>query len=146
MRIALTLATMAFALAACGGPKQVMVDHGWVRLPAVAGHPGAAYFELKGGRTDATLVAVSSPQAGRAQMHESMMQNGMSSMAPLDRVAVPAGTTVTFSPGGKHVMLFDLASTVKPGSTISLHFSFADSHAIDVSVPAIAANAPDPRN
>jgi copper(I)-binding protein len=134
----------ALLLAGCGGPKQVEVDHAWVRLPPVAGHPAAAYFDVEGGPSTATLVAISTPQAAKAQMHESRTVNGMATMVPLARVDVPAGHTIKFEPGGKHVMLFDLAPSVKPGGTITLHVRFADGHALDVPAQALAASAPAP--
>ena len=146
MKAALALPLAALALASCGGPKQIEVDHGWVRLPPVAGHPAAAYFELHGGPTDETLIAVDSPVALHGAMHESMKKNGMEAMVPLKQVVVPAGKTVKFEPDGKHVMLFGLEKTIKPGGTVGLHFVFADGKEIDYQAKAIAANAPDPEN
>ena len=40
----------------------------------------------------------------------------MTSMAPLKLVAVRAGDSVTFAPGGKHVMLFGLKPSVQPAA------------------------------
>jgi copper(I)-binding protein len=134
----------ALALASCGGPEQVTVDHGWVRLPVVAGRPAAAYFTLHGGKDGAILIQVSSPDAKSAQMHESMEMNGVSSMAPLTQVAAPAGGSVKFEPGGKHVMLFDLAPSVHPGGTLRLHFTFANGRSLDYAAKAIPATAPVP--
>lgn len=134
----------ALALASCGGPKQVTVDHGWVRLPVIAGRPAAAYFTLHGGEDGAILIQASSPDAKSAQMHESMEMNGVSSMAPLTQVAAPAGGSVKFEPGGKHVMLFDLAPAVRPGGTVRLHFDFANGQSLDYAAKAIPATAPAP--
>jgi copper(I)-binding protein len=134
----------ALALASCGGPKEVTVDHGWVRLPVVAGRPAAAYFTLHGGKDGAILFAGSSPDAKSAQMHESMEMNGVSSMAPLTQVAAPAGGKITFAPGGKHVMLFGLKPGVAPGAKVRLHFAFADGKTIDTAVGTVAATAPAP--
>ena len=133
----------ALALASCGGPKDVTVDHGWVRLPAVAGRP-AAYFTLHGGKAGAILIGVSSPDAESASLHESMEMNGMSSMAPLTQVAAPAGGKVAFAPGGKHVMLFGLKPGIAPGGAVRLHFAFADGETLDASLPAVSASAPAP--
>jgi copper(I)-binding protein len=142
----LAVLPFALALASCGGPKEVTVDHGWVRLPAVAGRPAAAYFTLYGGKAGAILIGVSSPDAESASLHESMEMNGVSSMAPLTQVAAPAGGKVAFAPGGKHVMLFGLKPGVAPGGTVRLHFAFADGKALDASLPAVSASAPAPRD
>ena len=148
MRLAIPLSIAALALtpllASCGGPKEVTVDEGWVRLPAAPGRPAAAYFTLHGGKKGAILIGVSSPDARTAEMHQSMEMNGVSSMAPLTQVAAPAGGEVKFEPGGKHVMLFDLKPAIAPGATVRLHFAFADGKALDTALPALAANAPVP--
>ncbi|HEU4960553.1 MAG TPA: copper chaperone PCu(A)C [Sphingomonas sp.] len=146
MKAAFALAASALTLTSCGSPKQVAVEHAWVRLPAVADRPAAAYFELHGGPADTILVGVDSPDAARAEMHESKVENGISSMAPLPQVDLPAGQTVAFAPGGKHVMLFGLNPGIAPGGTVRLHFTFADGRTLDEAVPAIAANAPNPEN
>ncbi|MGN6277508.1 MAG: copper chaperone PCu(A)C [Sphingomonas sp.] len=144
MKLAFAALLPAFALTACGGPKEVTVDHGWVRLPVVAGRPAAAYFTLHGGKAGAILIQVSSPDAKSAQMHESMEMNGVSSMAPLTQVAAPAGGSIKFEPGGKHVMLFGLAPAIHPGGPVRLHFTFANGQSLDYAAKAIPATAPAP--
>lgn len=146
MKAGFAFLAAAAALASCGQPREVTVDHGWARLPVVAGRPAAAYFELHGGAADTALVGVESPDAARAEMHESRTENGISTMAPLPQADLPAGGTVTFAPGGKHVMLFGLSPAIAPGGQVRLHFTFADGRTIDAAVPAIAANAPVPEN
>ena len=71
---------------------------------------------------------------------------GLLTMAPLPQADLPAGKTVAFAPGGKHVMLFDLDPATAPGGQVRLHFTFADGRTIDAAFPAVAANAPVPEN
>ncbi len=40
--------------------EEPSVTQAWVRLPAVPGQPGAAYFTMKGGRHDTRLVRIES--------------------------------------------------------------------------------------
>jgi copper(I)-binding protein len=126
LRAAAAVLAVSVTLAACGGPKQLTAEHGWVRLAAVKGRPAAGYFTVHGGPKPATLIAVSSDVAIRAEMHRSMSAGGMATMAPLDRVEVPAGTDVAFAPGGRHVMLFDVNPGIKPGRAMTLTLTFAD--------------------
>ncbi len=139
----------AFALVAtlsgCAQEKQVFVDQGWVRLPAVPGRPAAAYFQLHGGLADATLIAVASPVAIRTELHETAADGPTMKMRGIDKVALPAGTTVPFAPGGKHVMLFDLNPGIKPGAGVPLRFTFADGLQIEYNAKAIAAGAAPPK-
>ena len=140
MRVAACIAVVALPLAACGPAQERQVDGAWIRLPAVPGRPGAAYFTLHGGAADATLVAVASPRAARAELHESMA-NGM---RPVVSVPVPAGGIVSFAPGGRHVMLFDLDPRLPPGSSAALTLSFADGRTLSTTAPVVGAADPAP--
>jgi len=92
-------------------------------LPAVTGRPGAAYFTLSNnGENAAELAAVHIEGAARAEMHET--KGG--SMAKLDALAVPAGESVAFARGGKHVMAFELDGSLKAGATTEMTLTFAD--------------------
>ncbi len=121
------------ALCSCKPKQEEGVTAARVTLPAIAGRPGAAYFWLNGGDADNRLMQVTSPQAVRVELHESKMKGGMMSMAPLEGgVAVPAGTSIAFEPGGKHAMLYDIAPSVKIGGKIKLTFTYANGRSIEV--------------
>ena len=132
------------ALAGCGSPRQLTVSDAWVRLAAVKNRPAAAYFTVHGGAAPATLIAVSSDVAIRTEMHQSMTTGTMASMAPLARVAVPAGTDVAFAPGGRHAMLFDVNPGIKAGSKMTLTLSFANGDRIPLAVDVVGAGDPKP--
>jgi copper(I)-binding protein len=119
------------ALAACHERPELAVDGAWIRLPAVAGRPGVAYFTVHGGAEPATLINVSSGWAVRADMHESMAgPGGMMAMRPLTSVPVPANGTVAFAPGGRHAMVYGINPAVKVGDTMTFTFTFADGRRI----------------
>lgn len=133
-------------VAGCQQKTEVKADGAWVRLPAVAGNPGVAYFTIHGGSDPATLLAVSAPFAIRAEMHENMKgAGGMMTMAPLKQVAVAPKTDVKFTPGGNHVMLFDVAPTLQPGTRAPLRLSFADGRTLEVQAVIIGAGDPEPK-
>ncbi len=89
-----------------------------VQLPAVAGRPGVAYFNLSNGDGPARkLASVHVDGVGRTEMHETKQENGVSKMAPVKDVALEAGKTLSFAPGGYHVMLFDIDPALKAGGT-----------------------------
>ncbi|WP_349676232.1 copper chaperone PCu(A)C [Sphingomonas sp. UBA978] len=141
--VRMTAAALPMGLAACSGPERVAVDDAWIRLPAVPGRPGAAYFTLEGGPSNATLINVSADIAIRAEIHESMTgAGGMTGMKPLASVAVPAKTDTAFAPGGRHVMLFDINPKAKAGRIYNLTLNFANGARIYA--PAMAVGAADP--
>ena len=135
---------VAMALAACGESSEAGVEGAWVRLPAAPGRPGAAYFHLRNGATAETLVGVSTPAAIRSELHESMSAGGAMSMAPVKSVALGAGESVTFAPGGKHVMLYDLSPTLKAGDKVPLTLTFADGETMQTEAMLVAPGQPAP--
>ncbi|MGI4732775.1 MAG: copper chaperone PCu(A)C [Janthinobacterium lividum] len=134
----------------CSKPRELYVDHAWVRLPAVAGQPAAAYFTVHGGAAPATLIDVSSDVAIRSEMHETMTGTGsgaagMTSMKPMPSVAIPARSTDRFAPAGRHVMLFGLDPSVKRGGAIALTFTFGNGERIQQTAPVLNAGDPPPK-
>src|SRR5689334_18902017 len=124
----------AVALGGCSGSEKavpgdsasVTVEDAWIRLSPVPNSPSAAYFTLHGGKTPEQLTGVTSPQVQRSEMHETMAgDHGMSTMAPLRQLTVPAGGRLTFAPGGNHVMLFGLDPAATAGREVRLDFAFA---------------------
>lgn len=139
------VAGSAIVIAACAGPAQVEVEEPWVRLPAVAGRPAAAYFTIIGGERADRLIRVTADYAVRAEMHQTLNAGGRMSMRPIAGVDLPAGEEVAFAPGGRHVMLFDLDPRAKPGATTLLTLTFADGRRLQRKARIVAASvaAPD---
>lgn len=135
----------ALIVTGCQQPKEIYADKGYVRLAAVKGNPAVAYFTLHGGAKDNVLLSVTSPAVIKTELHESMTAGGMASMAPLKSLPLPAGARISFAPGGKHVMLYDLNPAIKRGGTIPLVFTFADNLRIEIDAPVIAAGDPPPK-
>ncbi len=145
MRRLFALSIMLVALGAC---HQKMADKphvrdAWVRLAAVPGRPAAGYFTLTGGKAGDRLVRIDSAVVKRIELHEGMMTGGMMSMKPIAEVAVPAGTTVEFSPGGNHVMLFDIDPAITPGTAIPMLFTFASGAAFEAEAKTVPAGGDD---
>ena len=138
MRRLVSPALLALALAGCARPAPLAVTDAWVRLPAVPGRPAAGYFTVRGGPADATVIAVSAPAARRAELHESMAGG----MRALGTLAVAAGAQVRLTPGGRHVMLFDVDPRLAAGGTMALRVSFADGRVLET--PATLVGPADP--
>jgi copper(I)-binding protein len=101
---------------------QLSVSGGKLVLPAVSGNPGAAYFTVTNGTTQAaSLAAVSVDGAAKAEMHET----SAGSMAPLSTLNLGPGASATFEPGGKHVMVFGVPKSLQPGGSAKLTLTFA---------------------
>ena len=135
----------ALMVAGCGEIGEIEVEDAWVRLPAVTGRPAAAYFHVRTGARSETLVKVTAAVAARVEMHETMSgHHAMARMAPMGPVEIPAGSSVTFAPGGKHVMLFELSPKLKPGGTAALQLHLASGTILETQALLVAAGDPAP--
>lgn len=119
----------------------VLVSAPSIRLNPNAAAPSAAYFTLTGGSTAQVLTGLISPEIERAELHESKMEGGMMSMAAMPEVAVPAGGTVIFRQGGKHVMLFGISDAARAAGKVTLTLTFKDGQSVPVEVPLTAVGA-----
>lgn len=114
------------------------LNEGRLKLPAVKGNPAAAYFTLvNAGAAETTIAAVSIDGAGKAEMHET--KDG--AMLPMPSLAIKAGETVAFAPGGKHVMAFDLTDKLAAGTSAEITLTFADGDKLSAPLKVEAAGA-----
>jgi copper(I)-binding protein len=147
MRIAVPALATLLALAACHGAPETPhagVTGAVVNLPPIPDRPGAAYFTVEANRPT-RLTGISSPDIGRIELHESMMQGTMMTMQPLANVPVTPGRPTAFAPGGKHAMLYDIAPSVHAGGTVRLTFAFEGLPpvSVDAEVRAFGADHAD---
>lgn len=88
--------------------------------------PAVAYVTVaNGGESDDRLVAVETPFASQAEMHESIDDQGVVKMiARPEGFLIPAGETLELEPGGKHIMLFEPQSEGVSDGQVSLILHF----------------------
>jgi copper(I)-binding protein len=148
-RVILFACSAVVVLTACGSgddaaTRPISVSDAWA-LATVTGQPnGAVYFTIVSTAGD-TLEGVTVPDsiADHAEMHEAVTtatgETGMQEMR--SGVALEPGTAVTFTPGGKHVMLVDLVEPLAPGQTFDITLEFASADPITLPV-AVVESAP----
>ena len=144
----------AFALALCAAPAaaddvkagDLVISQAWSRATPGGAKVAGGYLtiENKGAAAD-KLVSVSADIAGKAEVHEMAMDNGVMKMRPLDKgLVIDAGKTVKLAPGGFHLMMMDLKAPLKQGDKLplTLQFEKAGKVAVTLDVQAVGAQAP----
>jgi hypothetical protein len=124
MAVFFLIAACSAAQAADSGPAGVSVRDAWMRaLPRPV--PSGGYFTLqnKNGKP-VILTGAASPACGMLMLHKSQDKGGMSSMMEMAEVPVPAGGSVSFTPGGYHLMCTDSTAALKPGASVPVTLSF----------------------
>ena len=127
--------------------RQVQVADALCRPTPVGRQATGCYLTLTA-PTDDRLVSVSSPVAGRIEIHESRMESNMMMMRELkEGMALPAGQAVELKPGGNHIMLLAVTEPLKAGDSIPLTLTFATAQPVEVEAavgqPALPANDPE---
>ncbi|MCU0868364.1 MAG: copper chaperone PCu(A)C [Burkholderiales bacterium] len=135
------------ARAATGGTADVSLSGVWVRA-TVPGQPVAAAYGSITGHRDLKLVAVSSPLAKRAEVHEMSSGGDMMQMRAVPALVLAKGRTVLLAPGGLHVMLTGIGAPLKVGTTVPLTFTFErgrnDTFAVTVQAAVRSGDTPAP--
>ena len=140
LKVTATFLPLAALLTSCGqGAPAVNVTDAVVRLPAVQGNPGAAYFTLRANHTPMRLLGVSSPQIQRIELHESEMVGGRMRMSPMEDTSFTAEGVKVFSEGGPHAMLFGINPAVQAGGTVRITFDFDNAPDVTMDVPVETA-------
>jgi copper(I)-binding protein len=102
------------------------VTEAWIRwLPGDL--PAAAYLTVTNpGATPAALLGASSADYADVSLHRNEMNAGSMQMVGLDRLVIPAHTTLRFELSGYHLMLMQAARPIKPGDRVTITLRFAD--------------------
>lgn len=139
--LSLLLGLLAAVPAHAAAPAQVSASHAWIRvLPGSL--PAGAYVVLRNdGDRPVSLTGASSPAYGEAMLHESSSAGGMSRMAMIHTLTIPAHGTQTLQPGGYHLMLMDAKHPVQPGDTVKVVLEFAGGSTLPVDFAARPASA-----
>ena len=119
------------------------IAHPWARATPKGAQIGGGYFSITNtGSEPDRLVGGSSAVAKKLEIHEmSMDQSVMKMRAQPDGIVIDPGKTVTFKPGGYHVMFVDLNQPLKQGEKVSatLEFAKAGKVQVDFAVEGIGA-------
>ena len=137
--LAAIVVTLAWASTATAA-SMISVSGAWMR-PTPVGAGGAAYLTITNHGAADTLVAVRSPDAARASIHQSRMVGQVMTMRALPSLAIKAGAAVHLAPAGLHVMVEGVNRPLKPGDRITLVLTFAKAGRMRLKVP-VRADAP----
>ena len=138
----LRLALAAALLAATGTAALaagVKIEKPWMRL-IIKARPAAGYFTLHNdtGKT-VTLTGASSSGCGMTMLHETKEVKGVAMMMHVAGIKVPAGGTLTFQPGGYHIMCMQPKDSMVVGKSVPVTLEFADGQTLSAQFPVVGA-------
>ena len=106
----------------------------------------AGYLTIRNtGSEPGRLVSGSTPVAGKFEVHEMSMDNGVMRMRPVaGGLEIKPGETVELKPQSFHIMMTGLKQPVEKGKPFKASLTFEKAGAVDIdfSVEAVGATAP----
>lgn len=104
----------------------VTIGHPYIHAAPAAARSAAGYMTLQNqGDAPAVLVAVEA-ELPRSMIHDSVESDGVVSMQHVEDLTVAPGETVTFAPGGLHVMFMGIEEPLAIGDRLPATLVFAD--------------------
>lgn len=144
-----------FALTLIGAPTllvaqqrvgDITVSAAWSRATPSAAPVAGAYVEIRNdGSAPDRLVSATAAVAGRVEIHEMGVTDGVMRMRALpEGLVIPAGQTVRLRPGSYHLMLMELRRPLAPGDRVTgtLVFERAGTIEVEFDVGGIGAAGP----
>lgn len=134
---------------AAGGGKvtagALSIEGAWSRATPEGSKVGVGYLKITNtGAAADTLLNVETPVAGRGEIHDMTMTDGVMRMRKLaDGLEIPAAGTVELKPGGMHLMLLDLKQQLVEGARVPVKLTFKSGAVVEIelSVQAIGAKS-----
>jgi copper(I)-binding protein len=121
---------------AAPAPDAPAVSSAWVRQVPPAARMTAGYLVLSNpGPEPLVVVGAESPLFAAVEIHGTLMEDGMARMRQQDSVTVAPGESVSFEPGGLHLMLMQPVAAIPTEGQVDLSLLLEDGKRIDFSAP-----------
>ncbi len=116
-----------FGMAATMSANALSISNPVIRAVPPNSANSAVYLLITNcGKDDKQLVAVSTPVAKMSELHRTVDRDGMMVMVRQEAVPLPAGESVSFEPGGLHLMLMGLKKNLVEGEWLPVTITLSD--------------------
>ena len=119
----------------------IIVSNAWARTSFSPNKNSAVYMTLTNTTAQEYILigASSIDVANNVELHKSFVdENGIGRMVTLDKLIIPANSSINLCEGGIHIMLFELKNDLVAGKIIFLDLKF-ENH-IPLTIEAIVQN------
>ena len=114
----------------------VEIDGAYARASIPNVPNSAAFFVIKNNSDkDIAITSANSDIAEKNELHTHIKENQMLKMMKIEKLVVPAKSSLELKSGGDHIMLMGLKKELKVGDEINLELSFSDGDKKSIKVP-----------
>jgi copper(I)-binding protein len=124
----------------------LVITQAWTRATPGGARVAGGYLtiENKGSAPD-RLIGGSADVAAKVEVHEMATKNDVMTMRRVEGgLTIEPGKTVRLAPGGYHLMMFELKSSLKKGDTLPVTLEFEKAGKVTVSFDVQGIGAPGP--
>lgn len=116
----------------------LVVSNAWTRTSSTPQNFTTVYMTIQNNSVNpCEIVAVSSHMANSIQIVQSFVdEDGVSRSVVLDKIIVPANSTITLQPSGIHIVLYKLKTPIKVGMTVPISLYLKDGRVFQISASA----------
>jgi periplasmic copper chaperone A len=122
------------------------IDDPWSPATPRGATVAAGYMKIRNtGAEPDRLTGITSPIAGKLEIHQMAMDKGVMTMRPLPSgLEIKPGATVELKPSSFHLMIMGLKQPVEKGKPFTVSLTFEKAGAVDVefTVEPLGATAP----
>lgn len=105
----------------------VKIEDPWIAEAPPKATVLAGYLQIKNLTTkEFTLNGATSTDFDKIEIHETVEKDGQVSMIPHPTLPIPVEKTVSFQPGGFHLMLIGAKKSLKAGDKVEITLNFQD--------------------
>ena len=113
---------------------QLTIGHPWSRATLPGAKVAAGYLTVKNAGSSADrLISVTADIAGKGEIHEMTVKDGVMTMRPLDGgIEIPGGGEVKLEPGSYHIMFMELKAPAVEGERFPGTLTFEKAGTVEV--------------
>ena len=121
----------------------IFISGAWTRQSPPGVTVGSAYFRIKNnGDVAERLLGGEVDFADRVEVHKMEMKDGVMSMFELeDGLTIQPGETISFEPGGYHLMIMGLEEQPMAGDIVPMTLDFSEAGLVDLLLPVAPIGA-----
>jgi copper(I)-binding protein len=146
--LAIFIIASAVGSTAVHGSQIVTIKQAWSRATPKGSPVAAGYLtiENQSGAPD-RLVEVRSPFARKVELHTTTVENGVTSMKPVDGgLVIPANASVTLQPGGNHLMFVGINAPLAEGEQVAVELFFEKAGKVTANLDVAPLGSLKPRD
>ena len=114
----------------------IEIDGAYARASIPNVPNSAAFFVIKNNSDkDIAITSANSDIAEKNELHTHIEENKMIKMMKIEKLVVPAKSSLELKSGSDHIMLIGLKKELKVGDEINLELSFSDGDKKSIKVP-----------